>query len=146
MKKIIFTFILLLCSGFILYYAYICVKNINTIGIESDVKGKEIDSDEYIYKEDLLHLGYDLKDIEIIQNKVSNVDVKSYLLKEKYDNLTSYINALYFIPKNIERYISYHKLNSDMPYDNVILNVNMNLDYDFYTNINTLHKDRKSVV
>ena len=25
------------------------------------------------------------------------------------------------------------------PYDNVILNVNMNLDYDFYTNINTLH-------
>ena len=81
MKKIIFTFILLLCSGFILYYAYICVKNINTIGIESDIKGKEIDSDEYIYKEDLLHLGYDLKDIEIIQNKVSNVDVKSYLLK-----------------------------------------------------------------
>ena len=50
MKKIIFTFILLLCSGFILYYAYICVKNINTIGIESDIKGKEIDSDEYIYK------------------------------------------------------------------------------------------------
>lgn len=139
MKKIVITFILLLCSGFILYYAYIFVKNINTIGIESDVKGKEIDSDEYIYKEDLLHLGYDLKDIEIIQNKVSNIDVKSYLLKEKYDNLTSYINALYFIPKNIERYISYHKLNSDMPYDNVILNINMNLDYDFYTNINTLH-------
>ena len=26
-----------------------------------------------------------------------------------------------------------------MSYDNVILNVNMNLDYDFYTNLNTLH-------
>lgn len=139
MKKIVITFILLLCSGFILYCAYICVKNINTIGIESDIKGKEIDSDEYIYKEDLLHLGYNLNDIEVIQNKVSNIDVKSYLLKEKYDNLTSYINALYFIPKNISRYVSYHKLHKDMSYDKVILNVNMNLDYDFYTNINTLH-------
>lgn len=139
MKKIVITFILLLCSGFILYCAYICVKNINTIGIESDVKGKEIDSDEYIYKEDLLHLGYDLKDIEIIENKISNIDTKEYLLKEKYDNVTSYINGLYFIPKNISRYVSYHKLHKDMSYDNVILNVNMNLDYDFYTNINTLH-------
>ena len=139
MKKIIITFILLLCSGFILYYAYICVKNINTIGIESDIKGKEIDSDEYIYNEDLLHLGYNLKDIEIIENKISNIDVKEYFLKEKYDNVSSYINGLYFIPKNIDRYVSYHNKNKNMSYDNVILNVNMNLDYEFYTNINTLH-------
>ena len=26
-----------------------------------------------------------------------------------------------------------------MTYDNTVLNVNMNLDYDFYTNVNTLH-------
>lgn len=139
MKKIVKTFIILLCTGFILYCSYICIKNINTIGSESDIKGKEIDSDEYIYKEDLLHLGYNLNDIEVIQNKISNIDTKEYLLKEKYDNVTSYINGLYFIPKNISRYVSYHKLNKDMSYDKVILNVNMNLDYDFYTNINTLH-------
>ena len=76
MKKIIFAFILLLCTGFILYCSYICIRNMNTIGSESDIKGKEIDSDEYIYKEDLLHLGYNLKDIEIIENKISNIDVK----------------------------------------------------------------------
>lgn len=139
MKKIIFAFIAVLGSGFILYCSYICIKNMNTISTESDIKGKEISSDEYIYKEDLLHLGYDLKDIEVIENKISNIDVKEYFLKEKYDNVTSYINALYFIPKNIDRYVNYYNKNKNMSYDNVILNVNMNLDYEFYTNINTLH-------
>lgn len=139
MKKIIFAFIAVLGSGFILYCSYLCIKNMNTISTESDIKGKEISSDEYIYKEDLLHLGYDLKDIEVIENKISNIDVKEYFLKEKYDNVTSYINALYFIPKNIDRYVNYYNKNKNMSYDNVILNVNMNLDYEFYTNINTLH-------
>lgn len=139
MKKIIFAFIAVLGSGFILYCSYLCIKNMNTINTESDIKGKEISSDEYIYKEDLLHLGYDLKDIEVIENKISNIDVKEYFLKEKYDNVTSYINALYFIPKNIDRYVNYYNKNKNMSYDNVILNVNMNLDYEFYTNINTLH-------
>lgn len=139
MKKIIFAFIAVLGSGFILYCSYLCIKNMNTISTESDIKGKEISSDEYIYKEDLLHLGYDLKDIEVIENKISNIDVKEYFLKEKYDNVISYINALYFIPKNIDRYVNYYNKNKNMSYDNVILNVNMNLDYEFYTNINTLH-------
>lgn len=139
MKKIIFAFIAVLGSGFILYCSYLCIKNMNTISTESDIKGKEISSDEYIYKEDLLHLGYDLKDIEVIENKISNIDVKEYFLKEKYDNVTSYINALYFIPKNIDRYVNYYNKNKNISYDNVILNVNMNLDYEFYTNINTLH-------
>lgn len=139
MKKIIFAFIAVLGSGFILYCSYLCIKNMNTISTESDIKGKEISSDEYIYKEDLLHLGYDLKDIEVIENKISNIDVKEYFLKEKYDNVTSYINALYFIPKNIDRYVNYYNKNKNMSYDNVILNVNMNLDYEFYTNLNTLH-------
>ena len=139
MKKIVLTFILVIVSGFILYCSYICVKNINTIGSESEVKGKEMSSDEYIYKEDLLHLGYNLNDIEIIQNKISNIDVKEYFLKEKYNNVSSYINALNFIPKNISRYVDYYNKNQNMTYDNIILNVNMNLDYDFYSNINTLH-------
>lgn len=139
MKKIVLTFILVIVSGFILYCSYICVKNINTIGSESEVKGKEMSSDEYIYKEDLLHLGYNLNDIEIIQNKISNIDVKEYFLKEKYNNISSYINALNFIPKNISRYVDYYNKNQNMTYDNIILNVNMNLDYDFYTNVNTLH-------
>ena len=139
MRKIILTFILVLASGFVLYCSYVCVKNINTIGSESEVKGKEMSSDEYIYKEDLLHLGYNLNDIEVIQNKISNVDVKEYFLKEKYDNISSYINALNFIPKNISRYVAYHNRNQNLTYDNTVLNVNMNLDYDFYTNVNTLH-------
>ncbi len=139
MKKIVSTFILVLASGFILYCSYICVKNINTIGSESEVKGKDMSIDEYIYKEDLLHLGYNLNDIEIIQNKISNMDVKDYFLKEKYDNISSYINTLNFIPKNISRYVNYYNKNQNMTYDNIILNVNMNLDYDFYTNVNVLH-------
>lgn len=139
MKKIVLTFILVIASGFILYCSYICVKNINTIGSESEVKGKEMSSDEYIYKEDLLHLGYNLNDIEIIQNKISSIDVKEYFLKEKYNNVSSYINALNFIPKNISRYVDYYNKNQNMTYDNIILNVNMNLDYDFYSNVNTLH-------
>ena len=104
MRKIILTFILVLASGFVLYCSYVCVKNINTIGSESEVKGKEMSSDEYIYKEDLLHLGYNLNDIEVIQNKISNVDVKEYFLKEKYDNISSYINALNFIKNSIKVY------------------------------------------
>ena len=42
-----------------------------------DLKGKEQSKEEYIYKEELLHLGYTVDEISIIEKKVSSLDVKN---------------------------------------------------------------------
>ena len=105
---------------------------------ESEKLGKNISKDDYMYKEDLLDLGYNIEEINIIQSKINNSNVKDYLLNKKYDNLTKFISCPYFDAKNIERYENYYNNNSDYSFDEIVLYVNIGLDYEFYTNINEL--------
>ena len=93
LKRIIF----LIISGFILWGAFLCIRDINSPDNNKDTnEGKEINKEEYVYKEELLALGYDIKDIEIISTKISNVDVKKYLLTEKYEDITKFIASPYY--------------------------------------------------
>ena len=49
--------------------------------------------------------GYHRSDsVEIIEKKISNVDVKTYLLGVKYKNLTNFMASPYFKISNLERY------------------------------------------
>ena len=109
MKKIVYSFILLGIVGFVFYGIIVCVSDINATKAETDVQLRNKNNEEYIYKEQLLHLGYTIEDVNIIEKKVSNTDAKKYLLNEKYDNLTKFIASPYFKIENISRYNNYYK-------------------------------------
>lgn len=134
-KKIILTFFTIICTGCILFCSTLCYRNIVAIQTESDLNGgKEKSNEEYIYKEELLHLGYSIQDIETIEKKISNVDVKNYLLTEKYKNLVTFISSPYFNAKNASRYQAYFDRTSYTS-DVCVLYVEIGLDKDFYTNV-----------
>jgi len=52
---------------------------------------------------------------------------------EKLNNINQQID--YFNMNNLDRYLSYKDKNNDMEITQIIKNVNMNLDYEFYENI-----------
>ena len=134
MKKLflVLTIIILTCA--VVYLSYLSVVDMNQESMESDISGKDISKEEYIYKEELLELGYTINDIKIIETKLSTVNVKNYLLNKKYDNLTKFIYSPYFKIENIERYEDYFTKNSYSS-DNAVLYVEIGLDKEFYSEV-----------
>lgn len=94
---------------------------------------------DYIEKEDfftninkLIDIGYNAKEI----NKINQLEDISLILNNNYNkNILDILNSPYFVIDNLERYLNYDK-------NNIVLNVNMNLDYEFYNhdiNINEVN-------
>ena len=106
-NKIYIYIIFALLSSTVLYFSFLCFEKMNTPKVESDIMGKQKSNEEYIYKEDLLNLNYTIDEINLIEQKISNVDVKNYLLTEKYDNLIQFLDSPYFNITNIKRYQNY---------------------------------------
>ena len=71
----------------------------------------------------LISKGYNAKEVNKIYTTDSNIEV--ILNKEYNKNILDILNSDYYRKDNLERYLDYKK-------DNVVLNVNMNLDYEFY--------------
>lgn len=70
-----------------------------------------------------------IKEKQVVAKKTNtNKDIKL----NKLDNIDKEIN--YFNMNYLDRYVAYKEKNSEMPTKQVIKNVNMNLDNDFYTN------------
>lgn len=70
-----------------------------------------------------------VKEKQVVAKKTNtNKDIKL----SKLDNIDKEIN--YFNINYLDRYVAYKEKNSEMPTKQVIINVNMNLDKDFYTN------------
>ena len=133
-KLILKRMIFLIISGFILWGAFLCVRDINNPDNDKDTSGgKEINKEEYVYKEELLALGYDIKDIETISTKISNVDVKKYLLTEKYEDITKFIASPYYKVEKTSRYQKYYDKHKEYDTDNVVIYVEIGLDIEFYT-------------
>ena len=138
-KKIIQTFFVIICVGCVIFCSILSYQQMTTpdeSNHESDLEndGSNTNQDEYIYKEELLHLGYNINDIKTIENKLSNIDVKNFLLTEKYNNITNFITSPYFKIENTKRYQTYFD-NTSYTSDMVVLYVEIGLDNDFYTNI-----------
>lgn len=137
MKKLLIYIFILALGGFLAWGLYSYIKD--TFDGKEDPKivddGKDISKEEYIYKEDLLLLGYTISEIDTIKNKINDNDVKTYLLTKKYDNLVSFLSSPYFKIKNIERYENYYQKNKEFTKDNIVLYVEVGLDIEFYTNI-----------
>ena len=83
-RKYLLVGIIIILSCTVTYLTYLTIKEEETPSKETLVQGKDITKEEYVYKEDLLELGYSIDDINTIEKKVSNVNVKNYLLTEKY--------------------------------------------------------------
>lgn len=136
MKKFIFRFILVIFLGIFCYVTYEYVKDI----IHKDDNllindGKDITKEEYVYKEDLLLLGYSISDIDTIKSKISKSDVSRYLLTKKYDNLLKFISSPYFKIENISRYEAYYVKNKNYSTDDIVIYVEIGLDKEFYTDV-----------
>lgn len=72
----------------------------------------------------LLNKGYTSEEINIIYNKTNNIDL---ILNSEYKpNISSILNSQYYKEDNLERYLKYES-------ENQVLDVNMYLDYEFYT-------------
>ncbi len=131
MKKKIFVIILVLTIIiFIYFYAFKNKPNVENL---SD--GREVTKEDYIYKDNLLDLGYNINEIKVIEKKISNINTKKFLLSKKYNNLTKFISSPYFNINNIERYDNYYKNNTSYSIDDVVIYVEIGLDNEFYTNI-----------
>lgn len=69
---------------------------------------------------------------EIVKKEIEKTDP----LKEKYSKLDNINQKLdFFIDENIDRYISYKEKNSDLSLEQVIINVNIGLDNEYYTDV-----------
>ena len=138
-KLILKRMLFLIISGFILWGAFLCVRDINNPNNDKDTSGgKEINKEEYVYKEELLALGYDIKDIETISTKISNVDVKKYLLTEKYEDITKFIASPYYKVEKTSRYQKYYDKHKEYDTDNVVIYVEIGLDIEFYTEMDEI--------
>ena len=138
-KLVLKRMIFLIISGFILWGAFLCVRDINNPDNDKDTSGgKEINKEEYVYKEELLALGYDIKDIETISTKISNVDVKKYLLTEKYEDITKFIASPYYKVEKTSRYQKYYDKHKEYDTDSVVIYVEIGLDIEFYTEMDEI--------
>ena len=69
---------------------------------------------------------------ETVKKEIEKTDP----LKEKYSKLDNINQKLdFFIDENIDRYISYKEKNSDLSLEQVIINVNIGLDNEYYTDV-----------
>ena len=69
---------------------------------------------------------------EIVKKEIEKTDP----LKEKYSKLDNINQKLdFFIDENIDRYISYKEKNSDLSLEQIIINVNIGLDNEYYTDV-----------
>ena len=80
----------------------------------------------------LINIGYNANEINKIYEKVNNLD---FILNNSYNkNILNILNNEYYKEYNSEKYLQYDS-------DNIVIDVNMYLDYDFYTydiNINDI--------
>lgn len=133
-KLVLIRMLFLIISGLILWGAFLCIRDINNPQNDKDnTEGKEVNKEEYVYKEELLALGYDVKDIDVISTKISNVDVKKYLLTEKYEDITKFIASPYYKVDKTSRYQSYYNKHKEYDTDSVVIYVEIGLDIEFYT-------------
>lgn len=71
----------------------------------------------------LIELGYNSEEINTIYSKTNNINL--FLNKEYNKNVLDILNSNYYKEENLERYLNYND-------ENIVLNVNMHLDYPFY--------------
>lgn len=83
-------------------------------------------------KNDLKKIGYSKDEINTIIEKLNEEEINKILTMEYNKNLVSIINEQYYIPYNLDRYLSYANKNENIK--DVISIVNVGADNDWYNN------------
>ena len=87
----------------------------------------------------LKELGYSKEDITVIIEKLSETDIEKILNMEYNQKLVSILNATYYIPDNLDRYIAYSPKTDNI--DDIISIVNVGADNEWYTNTKETNLD-----
>ena len=104
------------------------------IAIFSYYKIKQKYEYQKTYEYRFLQKDYTIKEFKNLRKYFDDDYLEELLKREKDDLLLSFIQNKNFIFENLDRYLAfYDKYRVDI--DEVILNVNLNLDYDYYDNI-----------
>ena len=83
-------------------------------------------------KSDLKKIGYSKDEINTIIEKLNEEEITKILNMDYNKNLVNIINEQYYIPYNLDRYLSYTNKNENIK--DVISIVNVGADSDWYTN------------
>ena len=90
-------------------------------------------------KSDLKKIGYSKDEINTIIGKLNDEEINKILNMEYNKNLVSIINEQYYIPYNLDRYLSYANKNENIK--DVISIVNVGADNEWYTNTKETNVD-----
>lgn len=83
--------------------------------------------------------GYSSKETSLILKREKESDIENFLEKDKYDSIISYLEYDYAKLMNLDRYINYKNKNG-LSFEEVVTNVNLGLDNEFYTNYREVDK------
>lgn len=86
------------------------------------------------YEYRFLQKDYTKKEYELISKYFEKSSYEEILAKDKDETLLKILANTNFIKDNLERYLDYSSKNN-LTIDDIILDVNLNLDYKFYENI-----------
>ena len=129
----IFILLLVVCLGvFGIKSLYKFLNNDKEINTNNTDTGKTKKEDDVI-KDKLTQLGYSKEESNTIKSNMSNEEINK--IDKKYDYLSEFSKVKYFHIENIERYIDYKNKNSDLSTEEIIMNVNTDLDHEYYTNM-----------
>jgi len=84
----------------------------------------------------MLELKYSVKDINKINDTVSEDFISKIILKEYVYDIGKYLDVSYFKEKNFDRYKAYF----NGRYDQTVLYVNIGIDKEYYTDVNYVLK------
>ena len=97
----------------------------------------------YDYK--LKQVGYSKEEISLLKNEpIDNIE---YALGSVYNGqIIDFINEKYYISSNLQRYLSYKEKNSGSELKDVVAIVNVNRDYDEYTETKKSDIDKNELI
>ncbi len=142
--------IIILLACIITYLTIITIHEDKQVGVDNEtpitvIEGKDTTKEEYIYKEDLLTLGYTNNDVMEIEKTFTKDEVKNNLLDKKYNNLLKFKESKYFNINNLNRYQNYFDKNKYTE-EQAVMYVEIGLDVPFYTNIKSADTSKGSLI
>lgn len=92
---------------------------------------------DYKYKQTseykLLNNGYTNSEIKLLEKNLSTKEIETLSNASKDEFLISILKDEYYIKKNLNRYLNYHKENESFSARKIVAKVNTNTDYNYYT-------------
>ena len=80
----------------------------------------------------LLNLGYNEKEIEVVEYKLEQKEIDNLLTREYDKNIIEFLSQRFFIYDNLDKYLEYYKKNSDEKIDRIVAIINTEANIDWF--------------